>query len=514
MRKRTIRYIIWILWVFIAFPLWAQKIDIQPGLNAISVDKIKKQLFYLSSDEMKGRNTPSPELDTCAAYIAREFAKCGLKPVGDSGSYFQHFNLLKTRLAHPNTFKLLAENQEIKFEIKSDFVPISLTANRKISGDIVFAGYGITAPEFKYDDYAGLDVNGKIVFVFTHEPQENDSTSVFNGTKMTAYSRIENKATNAQKHGAVGIIIVTDPNNHRFRRPPNSWPSLFKRAPKGVVPLSLEEKTENKIVAVRIGKDLAQALLTGSGKTLSGLQTLIDSSLQPQSFELVNKKVIMETNLVYIKLLTQNVIGLYEGADPVLKDEIVVIGGHYDHLGVHNDSIIYNGADDNASGAVGVMTVARAFAAMKYLPKRSVLFCTWAGEEKGLFGSRFYVNNSPIFPLKNTIANINLDMIGRNDSSRVWLGGYISSPDLKPIVDKANEGVGLKIDERKGIGGSDHAPFYHKEIPVLGFNTGLHEDYHKPTDTADKCYCDGMAQICKLVFKIAWQLVENDKRPQ
>jgi hypothetical protein len=412
----------------------------------------------------------------------------------------------------PNIATTITASGTTTYEIKDDFVPLHLTANRKVSAPVVFAGYGITSPEYGYDDYEGVDVRGKIVFVFTHEPQEGDSSSVFDGKKMTDYAKPINKALNARDHGAVGMIVVTDPH-HRFRRPPNVWPSLMRRAPKDAVPLTLDEKMENRVVAIRIGKEFAQDLFEGTGKNMPEMQILIDSTLTSQSFEIPDKIVTIETTLAYERKPTKNVIAIWEGTDPRLKKEIVAIGAHYDHLGAPNDTTIYNGADDNASGTVGVMAVARAFTACGRRPKRSILFCLWAGEEKGLFGSRYYAGTDPLLSLENTIAYINLDMIGRNDSGRVHLAGYASSSDLRGIVESANSGIGLEFTERKEISRSDHVSFYRQDIPVLGFFTGYHEDYHKTTDTSDKCSPEGMTQISKLIFKIAWILAETENRP-
>lgn len=490
--------------------LFAQQIATGP--KSISADKILAHVTYLSKDQMRGRNTPSPELDSSAAYIARQFHQYGLKPVGDNGTYLQHFNVLKSKLSKPNSLTIIAEAGETEFEIKQDFVPLYLTANKKITAAIVFAGYGITAPEYNYDDYKNIDVNGKIVLIFTHEPQENDPTSVFEGRKMTDHSKSVNKALNARDHGAIGMIIVTDPN-HRFRRPPLNWPSLMRTKPKDATPLTVEEKMDNKLVVVRIGKNLADQLFEKTGKTMADLQSSIDTDLASQSYEVPGIKVRIETNLNSDPTPTQNVVGLLEGIDPVLKNEIIVISAHYDHLGALNDSTIFNGADDNASGTVGVMTLAEAFTTNNRLPKRSILFCAWAGEEKGLFGSRYYVDSAPLFPLETTTININLDMIGRYDSSSIDIVGISSSPDFFSLIEKENEKFKFEYSEKNEfINRSDHGSFYRKKIPVLGFSTGLHNDYHQTTDTVEKCFPEGIAQICKFVFNITWILAEKDQR--
>jgi hypothetical protein len=484
------------------------------GMKSITAEEFKMHLDYLASDNMKGRDTPSPELDSSAVYIADYFKDHDLEPIGSDNTYYQYFNVLKSSLDESNTLKLISDAEEIVFEIKQDFVPFHFTANRSVTAPVVFAGYGITAPEFKYDDYDGIDVTEKIVLVLTHEPQEKDSSSVFDGEKMTDYSKLLEKAVNAREHGAVGMLVVTDPNNHRFRRPPNAWPSLMRRAPEDAIPLTVEEKMENKVVAMRMGKNLAETIFGYSEKTMAQLQTVIDSTFTPQSFEIPGMTISMETRLKFEKAVTQNVVGLLRGRDPKLKEEIIVIGAHYDHLGASNDSTIFNGADDNASGTVGVMTLAKALSSCPEPPKRSILFCAWAGEEKGLFGSRYYVNTAPIFPLENTITCVNMDMIGRNDSSRVTVSGFTSSLDIRDVTLEANKSIGLEIDSSKAISRTDHVPFYRKKIPVLGFMTGFHDDYHKTTDTAEKCSPEGSAQVCRLAYKIVWTLAERDKRPE
>jgi hypothetical protein len=473
---------------------------------------MKAHVYYLASDQMRGRNTPSPELDSCAAFIAHEFAFYGLKPVGTNRSYLQTFNLLRSRLAEPNTLVLSLSNKDTSYQIKDDFVPLHLTANRKVSAPIIFAGYGITAPEYKYDDYAAIDATGKIVLLFTDEPQEKDSTSIFDGAKNTDHARLQIKAENALDHGAVGLLLVSTPLR-RFRRPPNPWPSLMRTAPKDAVPLTLEEKIENRIVCVQIGKELIDALLQGTTHTLEELHQTIDQTLAPQSFDIQGKRITMETALESEKFPTQNVVGFWQGADPILKNEIIVIGAHYDHVGVLNDSI-YNGADDNASGTAGVMEIAEAFTQCNTRPKRSILFMAFAGEEKGLFGSRYYTDD-PIFPIENVVAMLNLDMISRNDSNEVAIIGSKTSDDLKVINEKCNESIGMKLayDQDRYFLNSDHYSFYRKDIPVLFYNTKDTPDLHKPSDDPEKIIPEKMARIGQLIFSTAWVVANRLERP-
>jgi len=499
-----------ILILFILFSFTCVFSQSDSGIESISGQKIKQHLEFLTSDDMKGRDTPSPELDSCAQYIADQFKSYGCKPV-KGNSYFQYFNVTRNTLSEPNIFKLISGPDTVNYKIKNDFVPVYLTANRAVTGPVVFAGYGITAPEYDYDDYADINVKGKIVLIFTHEPQENDSTSIFDGIKKTEYSKILTKTLNAINHGAAGVILVTAPN-HPFRRPPNPWPSLLRHPVEDAVPLSVEEKQENKTVVMRISKKLAETIIEPMGKTLEQLQNSIDADLNPVSQLIPEISVSMQTTLKFNREQTKNVCGVLEGSDPELKQEYIVMGAHYDHLGVKNDTIIFNGADDNASGTIGVITLAKALSAEK--PKRSLLFCTWAGEEKGLFGSRYYANSAPLIPLEKTVTYINLDMIGRNDSSRVECSGIHTSPCYDDIIKKSAVKTGLEVEERKDISRSDHVPFYTKKIPVLGLFTGFHKDYHQPTDTIEKCSVDGMEQICRFIYYITDELANKEKTPQ
>lgn len=509
--RKTYLYVALFLPLIMFSLLYGQDIP-NEGIRSITPQEMKAHVYYLASDAMKGRDTPSPELDTCAAYVARQFASYGLESIDPENTYYQSFNVLRARLSEPNTLKITTAHSDTIYQIKNDFVPLHLTANHKVSAPIVFGGYGITAPEYDYDDFGTIDAQGKIVFIFSSEPQEKDTTSIFEGSKQTEHSKLRVKVQNAMDHGAVGLILVSNPLR-RFRRPPNPWPSLMRRAPKNAVPLTLEEKAEKKIVCIQIGKRLANKLLKGTGHTLENLFKKIDDTIKPQSFDITGITVTMETQLAAEKYSTQNVIGLWKGTDPELLNEFVVIGAHYDHVGVNNDSI-YNGADDNASGTAGVMEIAQAFTQSKLRPKRSILFMAFAGEEKGLFGSRYY-NDNPLFPIENTIAMLNMDMISRNDTNEVAIIGTPTSSDLMQINEKANETVGMKLayDQEQYFLQSDHYPFYRQNIPVLFYNTRSTPDLHRPSDDPEKIIPEKMARIGKLVFSTAWMVANREERP-
>ncbi len=477
----------------------------------------RTHIDFLASDSLMGRRTPSAGLEAAGEYIAREFQSYGLLPV--NGKYFQEFNLSRVKLGEVNVLKVSTGERGKAYRIKRDFMPFEFTASKSVEGLVVFAGYGITAPEFEYDDYAHIDVRGKIVLVLRHEPQEGDSTSIFLGTKPTEHSKVRVKVDNAIDHGAVGMLLVNDPLNHRSLVPRGfPWPSLYKNIPEDALPLTLAMPEENKIPALHVGPAVIKQLL-GSVDSLKSLERWIDSTLQPRSLVLTEHTVLMRTSTSATHVPTRNVVGIIRGVDPSVGDEVVIIGAHYDHVGAMQDhkegeDYIFNGADDNASGATGVLQVAKAFGMGNPPPRRSILCIAFAGEELGLLGSRAYIQE-PIVPLEKTVAMLNLDMVGRNAPDTVSVGGIMRSPDLKAITERANDNIGLTIryDIEKEISRSDQASFLRMKIPVLFYHTGEHADYHRVTDHADKIDTIKLSKISRLVFLTAWEIAMSSARP-
>ncbi len=474
------------------------------GFDSIDSRTILKDITFLASDSLKGRPTPSREQDTAAAYIAESFRKSGLKQI--NGSYFQAVNLGKIRLAKENYLKFSKDGKEVSFNIKEEFIPFEMTANNQVSGDIVFAGYGISASEFKYDDYENIDVKGKIVFVLRHEPGEEDTASVFDGNKATDYSEVNEKVKIAIEHGAAGVIVATDPLNHTSLVPRGfPWPSLSKIIPKDALPISLIDEEKNKIPVIHVGEEVINYLF-GSVSKLRTIQQEIDKNFKPNSFELKGCTVSIKTSTEIEKAPARNVVGFIEGTDPELKKEIIVIGAHYDHVAPKKkvnltDDVIFNGADDNASGTVAILALAKAFGTLQQAPKRSLLFIAFTGEELGLLGSDAYANN-PLFPLDKTVAMINFDMVGRNSLDTVYIVGGSRSPDLKEINIKENAKVGfvLGYDFENFLGRSDQASFLKKKVPALYYTSGEHPDYHKVTDEVRLINPEKIAKISRLAF--------------
>lgn len=497
----------------LAIQVSAQKSSAKKGLQVITSEKLQKHIDYLASDALMGRNTPSAGLDSAASYIAREFKKYGVQPV--KGTYFNPLPLTIRALGTDNHLEVIHNGQTKALKIKTDFVPFEITANAEVSGSLVFAGYGITATEYNYDDYKGLDVKGKIVVVLRHEPGEDDTASVFNGKTNTKHSFNEAKAENAIAHGAVGMLVITDPLNHQMIMPRGfPWPSLSKILPRDALPMVLVDSSK-RIPVVHVGKEIVN-LLFGDIDSLKNIQMAMDKNMTPASVEFPSITVRLKTSIDETQIKTNNVIGYIPGVDPVLKNEYLVVGAHYDHVGFLKEyaegaDYINNGADDNASGTAGVLAVAEAFSKMKAKPKRSVVFMAFSGEEKGLLGSEAYVRN-PLFPLDKTVAMLNLDMISRNNIDSVFLEGANVSPGLADIVRKENKSIGFIIDiDDKFVGGSDHASFYKKNVPFVFFFSGLHNDYHTVRDNPNTINSKKAARVSQLVFKTAW-FVANDNQ--
>jgi hypothetical protein len=472
-------------------------------------------MFFLASDSLKGRNTPSPELDTAASYISKVFQRCGMRPL--SGSYLQQVSLNVVSLGEQNGLKIIKGGVGTSYEIKTDFTPFDMTANRTVSAPLVFAGYGITAPEYHYDDYAGIDAKGKIVVVLRHEPREEDTASVFMGKSATDYSNVLRKVAIARDHGALAVFVITDPLNHTSLAPRGfPWPSLSRTIPKDALPITLAAEEGSKIPVIHVGESIVNVLF-GSVEELKALQTRIDSAMAPHSFDIAGTNAWVQTTTNVTMMPTNNVVGFLEGSDPVLKDQIVVVGAHYDHVGykkqhADGEDYIYNGADDNASGTCALMGVAAGLGALQERPKRSILLIAFAGEEKGLFGSEYYVRH-PLFPLDSTVAMLNMDMVGRNGEDSLFLIGVGSSPDLAQIAREEDARVGfVLVDEVLSSGGSDHMSFQKRNIPSLFFHSGLHPQYHQVSDSPDLINISKLTNAARLVFLTAVRLANDNQR--
>jgi hypothetical protein len=490
-------------WILLLAPLALRAADISPQAY---LDHVK----YLASPELKGRATGSPELETAAAYIAKQFQSFGLQPAGGKG-YLQEFPAeLGAHLGPDNGFSYKDAGAKQTLKEGRDYEPFVFSTSGKFSGPVVFAGYGITAKEYKYDDYAGLDVAGKIVLILRHEPQEEDAHSVFEGKKLTSHATFIDKMVNAKMHGASGVILINDVAAH-----PNGEDKLEKFGSTG-------GPRDAGIFFVQMKAATAEQWFRAEGRDLQQIENQIDKDLKPRSFALGKVEVNLAVDLVHETKTVHNVAAYLPGKTA----EYVIIGAHYDHLGLGDEhslapnqlGTIHPGADDNASGTAGVIELARWFSQQPQ-PRRGILFLAFAGEELGLLGSNWYVNH-PELPPENAVAMLNLDMIGRIRDGKVFVSGAPTGTTLGRILDQVKPPAPLHFDESGKNSGtnmsdaSDHASFASKQIPVLFFFSGLHADYHKPGDTADKIDSVDAAKLLDYVADIATHLSDAPDRPQ
>ena len=390
--------------------------NLAAGFRTIREDTLRADLTFVASDATQGRMSLQPGDDVAIQWIASEFAKAGLQPAAN-GSFLQPVELIEYRADREHSYVALKRSGSEK-QWKFPEALGSYRSDVEVTAETVFAGFGITAPELNYDDYQGIDARGKIVLIFDHEPQETDPASIFNGTGNTRYATTRVKVLNAQAHGAVGVLIVAEPN----RKHPSNQERVARigGSETRAVPIPLQALADDDLhtPAAIISDGVAKEILATAGASPSELQAAIDHDLKPQSRSLPDTQVTLHyRNLSVGSGKTYNVAGLLEGSDPHLKGETVLFSGHHDHNGISGTEI-WHGADDNGSGTVGVVALAYAFAANAAhgeKPKRSLLFVVFAGEERGLLGS-FYMAAHPLRPLESTRAIINFDMIGRNEA--------------------------------------------------------------------------------------------------
>lgn len=509
---------------------------------------IRKHLVYLASDQLEGRRTGETGATSAAGYVANMFAQYKLKP-GISqtnakgkatGNFLQPFPYISgvSMADSGNTFTLdVAKNdgQKMTFDGNAGFKPVGFSPNGEISNSqIVFVGYGVSAAEQNYDDYKNLDVRGKVVIAFDGTPDSGNPRSPFQ--RFNAYA----KAKIAKDKGASGLLLIT-----REKTLENDSLAVMK----------YDQTTGEAALPTLIVSRKTAADIFGTSETKVGDIENILSSNGDAAFRVIveiNTKAIVgfKVNLVKKQTEAYNVIGILEGNDPVLKKEAIVIGAHYDHLGkggqgslAVNSTEIHHGADDNASGTSALIELARQFAKEKK-NKRTIIFIAFGGEEEGLLGSKFYVNN-PIFPLDKTVAMFNMDMIGRLREEKLNVGGIGTASEWKNLVEGKNTignvnaggnektitqitinspqtgkseiirnfpNFNLQLSE-DGFGPSDHASFYGKQIPVLFFFTGTHEDYHKPSDTSEKINYAGVLKIANYVSELVKTVDANTTKP-
>lgn len=485
--------------VLVAFSAWPVE---NPSLTS-SVEFLKAHARFLASEKLNGRSIDTPGIALAGDYIAAEFARLGLQPGGDNGSYLQPFEVATgVKVTQPTSLTL---GNQAPLRMDQDWTPLGFSASKKIEAAVVFAGYGITIKEYGYDDYRDIDAKGKIVIVLRYEPPPKHANSPFRKyPNNSVHAALRSKASNARDHGAVGMILVD------LHHQDNAKPELISTR-------NSSWRGGTSLVAAHVSRASIEKWLETYGVSLTELRDKIDHEGKPASMEVRAGKALLEVNLEEIRQRTKNVVAILAGSDPHLKSESVVIGAHYDHIGfgqygTRNSSAegqVHPGADDNASGTAVLLELARRLTESDIKPLRTIVFAAFSAEELGLFGSRYYVNH-PAVPLSSTKAMINLDMVGRLRDDRVIVFGTRSAQELSDIVKSAAKQLGLQISDSDGIGQSDHMSFYSKKVPMLHFFTGVHSDYHAPGDTWDKLNLQGMATISELVLSTVWSIANTN----
>ena len=509
----------------------------QPSSSTPSVNRLQQIIAYLASDALEGRRTGTPGANDAAHYIAGEFSLLGLRPGlqmarpartrGENRAQFlQPFPYVASVELGKNN--LIAFDPErgpddlTGFTVSKDWMPLGFSSNGGAQGAAtVFAGYGISSAELKYDDYAVSNVKDRVAIVFEGTPDGDNPHGQF-----AQAGQIRFKAAAARAAGARALLIIASEDrlsDDRLSR------------------LAYDNAGEAGIPSALISRQMASRVLGD----LAGLQKIADArSSNRRSSTGRNLSVIVE--IVRRESPSFNVVGILPGADPKLKNEAIVIGAHYDHLGYGGEGSgslsattgIHHGADDNASGVAGLLELARLLATQNPKSRRTIVFIAFSGEEEGLIGSSYYVNH-PIVPLANTVAMINMDMIGRLKERKLIVGGVGTASEWRSMIDSVNTSTRppstniqatlriagepvaatdpkanflLTLNE-DGYGPSDHSSFYAKQVPVLFFWTGNHEDYHKPSDTADKINYEGEARVVSFVASVIRDIDRSDKRP-
>ncbi|HUX97328.1 MAG TPA: M20/M25/M40 family metallo-hydrolase [Bacteroidales bacterium] len=494
------------------------------GLATIKKEDLKANMEFLASDFLMGRETGTEANDVAGLYIKSIIKRFGLKPGGDD--YYQHMLLASYRNKMEESYLKISDYNG-KELFSTDSLMLLMTGHRTMdaAGKIVFAGYGYEDEKSGYNDFDGIDVKDKIVLFMTRTPE---MVRKGEGESSLNFQSEEGKIGSLFERGAKALLMVFDPS---YSEQDPFMSMLYEVTRSGQV--YPEEDTLRSIpfILAFIKPGAANQLLSSSGKTLQQYQHEIYASGKPVSVEIPGINVSLKAAVEKRKFDSKNVIGIVEGSDPVLKNECIVYTAHFDHAGTDSNGEVYNGADDDASGSVGLIELAEAFMKLEKKPLRSVVFAWVNGEEKGLLGSEYYVNN-PAITLDRTLLDINLDMIGRTrtpaDTGRffgieldvigpdeVILYTKHESSDVTRMISSAAAKNGLKIiDKGEDIeaGGSDHESFWNKGVPAVMFHTGVNADTHRITDEESRIDYDKMEQITKLVFQLGYDVANKRER--
>jgi hypothetical protein len=525
-----------------ATPIGAQQPA--PQIESIRADQLRADLFFLAGPSTRGRLTNTPGNDVSVDWVKSRFERLGLKPAAD-GSYIQRYNLMAASLGSGSRLgATLSDGHSLQPQAVQSFYPLRHSASGSAAGPLVFVGFGITSPAVSHDDFKGAQVKGSVVLALLHEPGETDPGSPFDGVVTHQQAGLLEKTLAAQAKGAVGILFVSDVQNHpgevNFEAEARGyWPETPPRIERYTLAAWSDRVS---IPAMQISPALAEQLIAASGKRLAELARGAETRGGITPVPIPGARVEMTAAVVQHPIPDRNVVALIEGSDERLKDEWVIICAHVDHEGADGTGV-YPGADDDGSGTVALLEIAEAYALAAQggqRPRRSVLFAVWNSEERGLLGAWAYTEK-PLHPLERTVAVLNMDMVGRNEEVPVGepvrfrglelqtaasnanatnVLGYSRAPELYQTVERANRAIGLELKPRYDnntsqlLRRSDHWPFLQRGVPAVWFHTGLHPDYHRITDIPEKIEYGKMEKIARLVYQASWDLANQDSRPR
>ena len=464
----------------------------------ITIEELSEHIKYLASDELGGRFPGTPESKLAQDYIIRQYKNANIAPLGEDG-YLQHFNFVSSVvLGTDNHLKI----DDVSYEASQDYIPLGFSANGALSAEAVFVGYGFAIDDsVKWNDYSNINAEGKWVVILRGGPEDDNPHSMYN-----SHLPLRKKVLIAKDNNAVGVLLVNQDSNDN---------DLLK--------LRYDNSFSGAgIPVLHISQNAANNLFKNSKQDFKTAKDKLKSNHSPNSFDLPEVTIAATVELKKTTSNAANIVAFIPGNDPKLKNEYVVIGGHYDHLGmggpgsgsrVPDTLAIHNGADDNASGTAGVMEIGEKLAAISADLRRSVVLINFDAEERGLLGSKYYINN-PTLKSENIVAMLNLDMVGHLTDSMLTIGGTGTSPIFEELLNDLNGkyNTDLKLSP-EGYGPSDHATFYSNNIPVLFFFTGTHDDYHKPSDDFQIINLEGEKLISDFVYDVALSLSQLPEKP-
>jgi len=526
------------------------------GFESIKPVDSSSYLEFIAADELEGRDTATRGLTIARKYIMSLYKTWGVKPAGDwkgesenkKRSFEQRMDMLEVHISDETRLEIQSGPRHARFEWGEDFTGGSgVTVPGTLEAPAVFAGYGLSAPDLGYDDFRGIDVRNKIVITCIGTPGGDRPDSPFNKPENRArfagrYTPAEKCARLLARKGALTLLIIDEEigrvdNAGEYKE--GAWiPSARRR-----VEVPLLSSADPMVPFFWASPSIADTLFAGSGRDFRGTKQKIDREIKPQSVEFDGSRVCLHLDIERKPTVSANLLGIVEGSDPELSKEYVLLGAHLDHVGMNEDGYVFNGADDNGSGSVGILQVAKALVLNPIKPKRSILLAHWTGEEQGLLGSRFFVAYPPI-PMADIVACINLDMICRDTTlesiikdagglglDRGQLSSYPDEPErlvaaltsspsalmAEAAVKLGAEHCGLVVVPLPSfpmLANSDHFPFAQRNVPSVFFNTEDHRDLHQPSDTVEKINAEKMSRIVRLAYLLAFSIADAPEAPR